>query len=308
MTHTPASTPALLVTTPPMSSASMATCADADAAHNKTDAANKLNRFMVVLRQLAKVGELYAGRIDMQRVLANLAEGLPAVVFSPLPAQPGVVKSHIFGGPLMSGGGKPGTTCGSQLGADYIDSGTLIRSRSGAPGPLGMVLQMAIGALPENDEEKQRKLAHQSMFEYDIGEIEKAKIPEMKDKAEIVAVLRALNRELKIQYGDTLEDSRGDWDGSIVYISSNYEAKLYPTMIELVHEGSHALTTQRDARKGAKKPSAAAEELQSQVNQLLMYSYLKKTRNYDDQDMERRLKDLASGKLQKDIEARLKKP
>jgi hypothetical protein len=78
-------------------------------------------------------------------------------------------------------------------------------------------------------------------------------------------------------------------------------------MIELVHEGSHALTSKRNARKGAKKPSDAAEELQSQVNQLLMYSYLKTHRQYEDPDMERRLRDLANGKLKKDIEARLKK-
>lgn len=162
-------------------------------------------------------------------------------------------------------GDKPGPICGSQLGPDWIDSGTLIRSRSGAPGPLGMVMSLVMGAKPENEEEKQKKLAEQAMFGYDIDEIEKADIPDVKDKAEIVAELRSLNRKLRIQYGETLDDSRADWDGTTIRVNDNYNSKTFPTMIELVHEGTHALTTKKKSSNtkkmsNARGRSAIAEE------------------------------------------------
>jgi len=204
-------------------------------------------------------------------------------------------------------GHRPGPICGSKLGPDWIDSGTLIRSRSGAPGPLGMVMALVMGAKPGNQDEQ--KAAEQAMFDYDIDQIEKADIPGFKNKGLIIAQLRSLNRDFKIQYGGNLETSRGDWDGSTIRISDNYRGKSYPTMIELVHEGTHALTTkQKSTRAGnAKTMSNSDEELQSQQNQLLMYAYLRDSKGYEDETMEQRLRDLNSGKLKRDIEDSFKK-
>jgi hypothetical protein len=207
-------------------------------------------------------------------------------------------------------GERPGPICGSKRGSHWIDSGTLIRSRSGAPGPLGMLMSLVMGAAPGSEEEKQRKSDQQAMFTYDIDEIEKARIPDLKDKAAIVAELRSLNENFLIQYGETLNDSRGDWDGSIIRINENYDGKIYPTMIELVHEGTHALTTKQNSGKGgkAKKTSNAEEELQSQKNQLLMYVYLRDTKKYEDPEMDQRLQNLSNGTLKKNLEEKFKKP
>ncbi len=47
----------------------------------------------------------------------------------------------------------PGPTCASKVGPDWIDKGTLCRTRSSAPRPLGMLMSMVMGATPPREQE-----------------------------------------------------------------------------------------------------------------------------------------------------------
>jgi hypothetical protein len=215
-------------------------------------------------------------------------------------------------------GRKPGPTCSSSHGKRWIDHGTAPRWRTGAPGPLGMLLPLLMGALPatdatdENANADDDKAAAQGMISYDIGIIADSPFGKTAEGKEIVKLLRALNSQGQIIYAATVEDGRGDWDGETIRVSENYRGKMFPTVIELVHEGTHALWRKKHPfKKGSKanREQSIADELHAQENQLLMYKYLKDKKGCpDDAELELRLQRQASGELRKTIEERFVAP
>ncbi len=204
------------------------------------------------------------------------------------------------------GGRKPGPACSSSHGNNWIDHGTNALWRSHAPGPLGLVLPMIMGAADED------KAATQGIFKYDIGTIADSSFGKTAEGREIVKLLRALNAKGLLIYAATVEDGRGDWDGEAIRVSENYRGKMFPTVIELVHEGTHALWRKNHPfGKGSKADHAQsiADELHAQENQLLMYRYLKEKKGCpEDAELELRLQLQASGELRRTIEERFVAP
>ncbi|MDB5799687.1 MAG: hypothetical protein JWL63_626 [Rhodocyclales bacterium] len=215
-------------------------------------------------------------------------------------------------------GRKPGPTCSASHGKHWIDRGTSTRWRSHAPGPLGLLLPLIMGAAPVSAEAdagaqiEEDKSAAQGMIDYDIGIIADSPFGKTAEGKDIVKLLRALNSNGKIVYAATVEDGRGDWDGEIIRVSENYRGKMFPTVIELVHEGTHALWRKKHPfRKGSKpnREQNIADELHAQENQLLMYKYLKEKKGCpDDSELELRLQRQANGELRKTIEERFVAP
>lgn len=202
---------------------------------------------------------------------------------------------------------KVGPVCVSKVGGGWIDGGTLCRARSGAPGPAGMVLAMVLGATPKpalTDEQS----ATMAMIDYDIGLIAKSPFGKTKEGGRMVQLLRELNRRGDVLYGETFDDSRGDWDGKTIRINENARGKMYPTVLELVHEASHALWRKRHpAGKVAAdvQKQNVDDELHAQENQLDVYVYLRdKLGCPKDLELELRLERRANGELRKAIEER----
>jgi hypothetical protein len=194
----------------------------------------------------------------------------------------------------------PGPLCGSNVGDEWIDDGTLCRSRSSAPGPLGIVLSMVMGAAPVSDEQAETKI----LIDGCIDIIEKSSFMKTPDGPKIVKKLRELNKSGNIQYGGTLDDGRADWDGTAIRLHADFRGKADRSIPELVHEASHVLWT-KDPRK--RKDAAArhkdndADELRSRINQLIIYIWLTDKLEWPrDTELEDRLK-LLKDKLPKEV-------
>jgi hypothetical protein len=196
----------------------------------------------------------------------------------------------------------PGPICGSKVGDEWIDDGTLCRSQSSVPGPLGMVLSLVMGAAPVSDEQAETKI----LIDGCIDIIEKSPFIKTPDGPRIVKKLRELNKSGNIQYGGTLEDSRGDWDGTTIRLNADFRGKAYRSVPELVHEASHAVW-KKDPKKRetevGRREDDIDDELRSRENQLAIYVHLKdKLKWREDFELERRLQQLKSKTLRKAIE------
>ncbi len=214
----------------------------------------------------------------------------------------------------MSGGRKPGIICGSDVGPKWIDSGTLSRTRSGGGGPLGMVAAMFMGASPEtpltDDPTDPRNI--QVIIKDNIGYIARTPFGRKPKGREVVELLKTLNQSFNITYGDTLEDSRGDWDGTTIRMDDACRYNRWKTIVEMVHEGSHALWRKQHAKStdgGINlnlNKEIVDEELAAQENQLEMYLYLRRHERTCpvDEGLEIRLRRQARGQLRKAIEER----
>lgn len=203
-------------------------------------------------------------------------------------------------------GKPPGPTCSSRLGPNWIDDGTLCRTRSGASGPLGLVMSLVMGAAPrekkvDNEAQEARKL-----FAHDIDVIAGSPFGRTKEGQEIVQLLRSLNAGGDIAYGGTLDDSRGDWDGKTIRVNESARGQMFRTISELVHEASHALWRKvRRKRNDAKErlEDDVADELHARENQLIIYKYLKEAKGCpEDWELELRLSRQANGTLKATIQ------
>ena len=148
------------------------------------------------------------------------------------------------------GGKKHGVICPTRVGRGWIDGGTLCRTRSSSPGPLGMFLSLAMGAAPVEDEAARRKreadkeearqrAEDETMLKFDVDLIASSPFGKTTDGAKVVRALRAYLGNREVLYGGTLDDSRADWDGHTIRLNDNYRAKAMQSIVELVHEGSH---------------------------------------------------------------------
>jgi hypothetical protein len=168
-----------------------------------------------------------------------------------------------------------------------------------------------MGAAP-NDEQTAEQHDAQAMFTYDIDIIAKSPFGTSAEGKEMAQLLNVLNHSGNVVYGETLDEGRGDWDGATIVVNQNFRGKFFPTVLELVHEGSHAVWRKHHptkAKSGKDAPEDnVTEELHAQENQLLFYKYLKKAKGCpDDPELELRLERQARGTLRQFIEERFKK-
>jgi len=201
---------------------------------------------------------------------------------------------------------KPGPICSSRLGSNWIDSGTTCRSRSSSSGPLGLMMSLVMSAAPGSSDAEAQK----AMMAYDIDIIAESPFGKTSEGKQIVQLLRSLNQRGNIVYGETVDDVRGDWDGKMIRVNENSRGKIFPKILELVHEGSHALWRKNHPIGNVKdnRKDNVADELHAQENQLLIYSYLKEKKGCpEDLVLELRLKRQASGTLRQTIDERFTK-
>src|SRR5207253_2000008 len=110
-----------------------------------------------------------------------------------------------------------------------------------------------------------------------------------------------------VQYGPTLDGSRGDWDGTTIRVNQDYRGNAHRTIPELVHEATHALWRKNHKTKikdaNDKWKADIDDELHARENQLLMYKYLRDTLGWPtDSIMEMRLERQDNGTLRQTIE------
>ena len=201
----------------------------------------------------------------------------------------------------------PGPTCTSKLGKGWIDRGTHSLVRSSGRGLPGMVMSLVMGATPADDEEaSQRKAEDQVLIGACVDEIAKSPFGKSGAGKPIVKLLRNLNQAGRIEYGGTIEGSRGDWDGKTIRIDEGYRGNMNRTIPELVHEAAHVLW--KKSPKAAKDDAARRtdnidDELRSREYQLIIYKYLRDVLKWPpDPVLERRLELQAAGTLRKAIE------
>lgn len=167
----------------------------------------------------------------------------------------------------------PGPICSYKLGSDWIDEGTLCRSRSVAPGPLGMLMSMVMAAAPPSEEdgeerarqkwrrnnELEKKLEAGNLERDTPGHIAKciAKLRRLplgawrssQERDLILTQLKELNKTNKIKWVD--QDDRGSHLGGEITIKldfhwGSWEADAWMRSAPvLVHEGTHAVWKNR---------------------------------------------------------------
>lgn len=189
-------------------------------------------------------------------------------------------------------GRKVGPTCSSELGADWIDDGTSCLARSSPSGPLGMLMSLLMGASPGDDPaaaEREQKLREEQartqqqrldreLFKANIDLIARSKFGKTKHGVPIVKILREMLPRGRIVYGPTIDGDRGGWDGATIIINEETRGQGFPTALELVHEGAHALWRKNHPRgKGPPETLEVIvdEELLARELQLEFYRELK---------------------------------
>lgn len=203
-------------------------------------------------------------------------------------------------------GNKPGPTCSSNVGPNWIDAGTTCRARSGPSGPLGILMSLVMGASPQTGESKEEQRATMAMITYDIDVISDSPFGKTAEGKDIVKRLRSLNSRGKVAYGGNMDGTRGDWDGQIIRIDERFRGNAFRTITELVHEASHArwrsghplVKGQVSSLKGN-----VDDELRARENQLIIYKYLKEKKGCpEDIELELRLRQQAAGTMRQSIE------
>jgi hypothetical protein len=206
----------------------------------------------------------------------------------------------------------PGPICSSRLGPAWIDLGTTCRSKTSSPGPVGLrpSSQGVTGrrrALPRprrcdgpgTIKEGIRVLRKESPFaEHDYGR-------------EILDLLAAYEKREKnyrdgISYGNTT-GARGYWYGTGITIREDFCGNIEGTILELIHEASHAHYDQIHPLLEHSMESIIQNETDSEyysvINQIDVYLWLKERNpQYADADMERRIKLNEMGLLRKMLE------
>jgi hypothetical protein len=213
----------------------------------------------------------------------------------------------------MGSGRKPGPVCSSNADGSIIDAGTNCLAKSPEPGSIGVnaaddvaAAKAADALMRKNEKRPKSNDLTQLLIGEDIKIIAASPLGQTDEGRQIVALLTRLNKNHDIVYDDTA-GARGDWDGNTIRINPQYDAKAYPTAIELVHEATHALW--RSKHKSKKKVSPEEErersiddELHAQENQLNMYRHFRDTNKYENWQMDLRLERLDNGSLRAGIE------
>ncbi len=204
---------------------------------------------------------------------------------------------------------KPGPICSSQLGSDWIDAGTRCRSRSSSTGPLGILMSLAMGAIPKESQTGSQPEQDNALIGYDIEVIGKSKFGRTGEGQGIVVLLNRLYQNGNIAYGDTSEDDgRGYWDGNSITVNEDFRGNLCSTSATLVHEASHAMWRKKHPKPNGKDKSklfkdAVEDELYAQENELVIYTWLKDSKGCpSDLVLETRLQRKKSGTLKSVIE------
>jgi hypothetical protein len=160
-------------------------------------------------------------------------------------------------------------------------------------------MSLVVGATPGDE-------VTEAMIDYDIAALAESPFGKSSEGRAIVKLLRSQNRGGNVVYGKIENESRGDWDGHTIRVNEDSRGKVFRTILELVHEASHALWRKNHAvQKNDKKRRAddVADELHAQENQLLVYRYLKEKKGCpEDAELEARLARQAKGTLQRSIE------
>ena len=203
----------------------------------------------------------------------------------------------------MGSGRKPGWICVFDDTAEDIDPGTNCLACSPTPGSVGLEADVAEArqadlALKVRDDRLDEEKSDTAIFmSVSIEEISRSPPGRTKEGQSIVALLRALNKDRKILYADT-GSARGDWDGTWIRVNERYRNRIGPTMVELFHEGTHALWRARHPiRKGktVDREADVRDEIHAQRNQLLMFAFVKKAWTCMDAELERRQERLDLG-------------
>ncbi|MRR11206.1 hypothetical protein EG835_01660 [bacterium] len=204
------------------------------------------------------------------------------------------------------GGSRHGVICTTRVGREFIDGGTLCRTRSSSSGPLGMLFSMTMGgALPIEDEatrrtrdaeeEKARQLADdETLFRVNVDLIAGSPFGKSPEGVKVVQALRRYLGSRNILYGGTIDDGRADWDGETIRLNDTYRAKAVQTIVELVHEGSHVVWRSRHPKPRNAEDARTddeADEALARKNQLAVYTWLRATKGLPaDEELERRLR------------------
>lgn len=119
------------------------------------------------------------------------------------------------------------------------------------------------------------------MIEYDIDCITASPFGGTPNGRQIVKLLRQWNGRDLITYGDT-EGNRGLYYGaSGIVVNREYNGKICQTILELVHEASHATWRKQHPLSQDKRESpedATNNELFAQLNELVIYVWLRDTK------------------------------
>jgi hypothetical protein len=198
--------------------------------------------------------------------------------------------------------------CSSRLGPDWIDDGTMCRSRSSPPGPLRFVMSLVMGAAPEHHKnlDLEKVQAEQAMIGYDIDCIADSPLGSTPDGRRIVDLLRRLHAAGAIAYGET-DDDRGHFYGTGITVNKDFSGNLCKTIPTLVHEASHATWRARNPiLKGHKESLKASvdNELYAEENELAIYKWLKDEKKLcsGDPELDLRLDRQKQGSLKSVIE------
>jgi hypothetical protein len=204
--------------------------------------------------------------------------------------------------------GYPRPLCTFFLEADFLDTGTTALARSPAPVPAGS--EESATAKPEMVE------GQKGIFNVDIDIIASSPFGRTGDGKQIVALLRNWNATGKITYGvthpivDGDEPPRGEWEGNVMTINHEFSTNLGKTIVELVHEASHAIWRGGHSLKG--KPESLEQAVENELfcvnKQLEIYKWLRDVRHFPtDLVLEMRLEQVAAKTLRSSIEEHEKK-
>jgi hypothetical protein len=161
----------------------------------------------------------------------------------------------------------------------------MCRSRTTSKGPLGIVMSLALGATPKAPKQMTQEEQDKGVIGYDIQVIDSSPFGKTGEGQEIVTVLKSLNKNGKIAYGNTsADDGRGAWDGQNITVNEEFRENLCSTSATLVHEASHALWRKKHPKPSGKNKSelfkdAVEDELHAQENELIIYTWLKNNKN-----------------------------
>jgi len=204
----------------------------------------------------------------------------------------------------MGNNRKQGTTS-SENNKEAGDAGTSCLTQS----PLAGITGADAGTPPRVLTEKDKAVIER--METFILFIEGTPFGRKPEGRDIVKALRELNEMGNIIFANT-GSGRGDWDGEVIRVSDNYEYREPIIIVELVHEGTHAVFRKHNPPVPcvpADVKKTIADELNSQLNQLEMYEYVRKLmRAAPDPDLEMRLELRKTHKLKAFVEDQFIKP
>ena len=200
---------------------------------------------------------------------------------------------------------KLGPLDSNELGPQWIDSGTLARTRFRPPVPAGLHDPSPKQAAPPKDEELSEEEVDKLLIEENIHFISESPSTDANRRKKIVNKLKQLNQQDLIKYSEEIGDDRGQCGGGNILINKKFHRSSLAIPV-LVHEGLHAIWAAEHPLPTDRKKLFryhVDEELQAQIEELEIYKHLKtKFKELEDPILEMRLKNQKTGNLKKVIE------